>query len=275
MPKKARLVLTLTLALPLLACGLLSSCDMLETHPYDAHVSGETDINRKNIARIEAALQGRKEFRFAMISDTQRWYDETKDAVKALNKRGDIDFVVHGGDLSDFGVTKEFIWQRDILNKLTMPYVCAIGNHDHLGTGEHVFRRIFGEPDFAFTAGNMRFVVLNTNALDYDYSYPIPNFDFIEEELAKYPEGAEKTVFLMHCAPGSEIFNNNVRTVFNEYIHRFPGLQFCLYGHSHNLSVKALFGDGLPWYECPNIEKRCYLLFTVHEEGYDYEAVEF
>lgn len=27
-----------------------------------------------------------------------------------------IDFVIHGGDMSDFGVTKEFLWQRDIMN---------------------------------------------------------------------------------------------------------------------------------------------------------------
>ena len=41
-----------------------------------------------------------------MISDTQRWYNSTEDVVKALNARGDIDFVIHGGDQSDFGVTK-------------------------------------------------------------------------------------------------------------------------------------------------------------------------
>ena len=56
-----------------------------------------------------------------MISDTQRWYNSTEDVVKALNARGDIDFVIHGGDQSDFGVTKEFIWMRDIFNKFQMP----------------------------------------------------------------------------------------------------------------------------------------------------------
>lgn len=56
-----------------------------------------------------------------MISDTQRWYNSTEDVVKALNARGDIDFVIHGGDQSDFGVTKEFIWMRDIFNKFRCP----------------------------------------------------------------------------------------------------------------------------------------------------------
>ena len=93
------------LLLPLLAAG----CDHIEYHPYDTDISGEQNINAKNIARIEAACRGRQTVRFAMISDTQRWYDETEKAVEALNARDDIDFVLHGGDLSDFGLKKEFM----------------------------------------------------------------------------------------------------------------------------------------------------------------------
>ena len=52
------------------------------------------------------------------MGDSQRWYDATEDFVKEINKRDDIDFVIHGGDMSDFGVTKEFLWQRDIMNGL-------------------------------------------------------------------------------------------------------------------------------------------------------------
>ena len=59
------------LLLPLLAAG----CDHIEYHPYDTDISGEQNINAKNIARIEAACRGRQTVRFAMISDTQRWYD--------------------------------------------------------------------------------------------------------------------------------------------------------------------------------------------------------
>lgn len=56
------------LLLPLLAAG----CDHIEYHPYDTDISGEQNINAKNIARIEAACRGRQTVRFAMISDTQR-----------------------------------------------------------------------------------------------------------------------------------------------------------------------------------------------------------
>jgi predicted phosphodiesterase len=256
---------------------LLTACDMFEAHPYDGHIDGETGINAKNMRRIEKNLAGRKEFRFAMISDTQRWYDATEDAVKAINARGDIDFVVHGGDQSDFGATHEFEMQRDILNKLDMPYVIVLGNHDCLGTGEDTYKAIYGDINFAFTAGNVRFLCLNTNALEYDYSEPVPDFTFLDTEAATVPEGVEKTIALMHVQPGNLIFNNNVSKLFEYCLWQFPRPQFCLYGHDHRLAVDDLFDDGLLYYQCPNIDKRIYLVFTIHEgeNDYDYEVVEF
>ena len=119
--------------------GILSSCEIIEYHPYDTRIEGEVGLTEKNIRLIEDKMRGRREFRFAMISDTQRRYDETKEVVNIINNRGDIDFVLHGGDVADFGETKEFLWARDFLNKLRVPYVCLLGNHDCLGTGFDVY----------------------------------------------------------------------------------------------------------------------------------------
>jgi predicted phosphodiesterase len=219
---------------------------------------------------------GKKSITFAMISDTQGWYDETEEVVNAINKRKDIDFVIHGGDQSDYGVTKEFIWMRDVLQKLKVPYVCVIGNHDCLGNGEEIYKKIYGNDNFAFTAGNVRFICLNTNALEYDYSHPVPDFVFLDSLKANFPETANKTVFAMHVKPTDFIFNNNVATIFEKYVTSFPQTQFCLYGHNHSVSVDDVFGDGTIYYECACIKKRSYLVFTIKEEGgYDYEVVSF
>lgn len=74
-----------------------TGCDMIEYHPYDLNIEGETNINEKNIQSIEASTAGKQSISFALISDTQRWYDETEDAVNAINGRNDIDFVIHCG----------------------------------------------------------------------------------------------------------------------------------------------------------------------------------
>lgn len=266
-----------TIPTVLLFFCLLCSCSMIEVHPYDTVISGERDINKKNIVRIEASLEGKSSFTFAVISDTQRWYDETEDAVKAINARNDIDFVIHCGDQADFGLTDEFMLMRDILNRLKVPYVCTIGNHDCLGTGKDAFREIYGQTNFFFTAADMRFVCLNTNALEYDYSEPVPDFNFMQFQLDNMPDNVTRTTFIMHAAPGSDVFNNNVEKVFEYYTTLFPGLQFYIFGHTHALTAEESLSNGVHYYryQCPNIKKRVYLLFTVSEKGYEYEAVEF
>lgn len=248
---------------------------MIEYHPYDLDIDGETDVNRRNIERIETATYGKKEIRFAVISDTQRWYDETEDAVEALNRRDDLDFVLHTGDMSDFGLKLEFEKQRDILSGLKVPFVCLLGNHDCLATGLDVFRKIFGTEDFAFTAGNVRFLCLNTNALEFDYSSAVPNIQFIRDEGDHVPEGVEKTVVAMHAGPFSEQFNNNIAEYFHYYLKEMPDLQFCVYGHGHNVSVDEFFDDGIKYYECSCAKDRSYLFFTLNSNGYTYEVVNF
>lgn len=248
---------------------------MIEYHPYDGRIKGETGINAKNIAAIEAACKDKTTVRFVMTGDTQRWYDETEDMVKHINRRNDIDFVIHGGDVSDFGLTKEFMWMRDILNKLSVPYVVLLGNHDCLANGEEIYAKIYGEENFSFIVAKTKFVCLNTNALEFDYSHPVPDFVFIENEIEARKDEFEKTIFAMHVRPYSEQFNNNVAKVFQHYINRFPNLQFCLNAHDHQITVDDLFDDGIIYYGSPNIKKRAYLLFTLKPEGYDYEVVEF
>lgn len=257
--------------LPLLAV----SCNMLEPHPYDARVTGETGVNASHVREIEEKLAGRKSFRFAFISDTQRWYDETKEAVADINRRGDIDFVVMGGDQADFGMTDEFLLMRNIFNGLEVPYVCLLGNHDCLGSGKETFEKVYGPVNFAFTAGDTRFICLNTNALEFHYPEAIPDFDFMRGEYDNMPEGVERTVVAMHAAPFSEVFNNNVADVFEYFIRMYPGLQCCLYGHGHTLMESELFDDGVRYYQCPNIAQRTYLVFTFEEDRYSYEAVVF
>ena len=264
--------IVLTLLFPFI---FFQSCDLFEAHPFDGNITGETNINLKNIRLIEDGCAGKTTIRFVMTGDTQGWYSETKDFVKDVNARDNIDFVIHGGDITDFGLTKEFIWQRDILSKLKFPYVVIIGNHDCLGTGKHVYRNIFGEENFSFIAGNVKFVCLNTNALEYDYSYPIPDFNFIENERNSSTPNHEKTVVAMHVPPYSEEFNNNVAKVFQERIRLFPDLQFCLYAHVHHINARDMFGDGVIYYSPTNIGKRSYLLFTITPDSYTYEVVYF
>lgn len=248
---------------------------MIDYHPYDVRISGETDVNATNIAEIEANCLGKDTIRFITMGDSQRWYDETEDFVNSANQRTDIDFVIHGGDVSDFGVTDEFLWQRDIMNGLKVPYVVLIGNHDCLGTGEDTYKAVFGETNFSFIAGRIKFVCLNTNALENDYSTPIPDFDFLTNELTDRADEFDKTVVSMHVRPYADQFNNNVAIPFHRYICQFPQLQFCTAAHEHRLFEEDVFEDGVMYYMSDCMKNRNYYVFTITPDGYEREVVYF
>ena len=254
---------------------LLSSCDAFDVHPYDGKISGSRNINEKNIARIEQSMRGKDTIRYAFISDSQRWYDELEAFVNHINKQKNIDFIIHGGDVSDFGLTKEFLWQRDILEKLTLPYVVLVGNHDYLANGDEVFRQVYGPLNFSFIAGNTKFLCLNTNALESNYSEPIPDFNFIKQEQLRQVGEYSNTVVTMHAQPTSEQFNNNVADLFQYSIKQFPNLLYCAHGHGHNYQGVDVFDDAILYFQTPNIGKRQYILFTITADTYTQQLISY
>lgn len=283
-------------------CFCLGGCDLFEYHPYSTKISGRRDINEVNSKAIEKA--GIKvPFKFAFITDTQGSLDETAEALEIIKKRGDIDFIVHGGDQADFGLPKEFMWCRDLLETTGLPYVAVIGNHDCLGNGDLTFDYIYGPENFTFNVDCAHFVCLNTNAFEYDYSRPVPDFDFMEQDIIdvreineQTPDSITHTIVVMHAHPYDDQFNNNVAKPFSLYLEQYPGLRgeddvisrgivesdegtkakgFCVNGHNHNIAVTDIFKNGTLYYQCPNAGKKSFFVFTITAEGYEFEHVEF
>ncbi len=248
---------------------LLSSCDRFEYNPYDTQYLDDTHINQTNINRIEGATTTDDTLRFVFVGDTQRMYDETEAFVKDVNKLQNIDFVIHGGDITDFGLSKEYKWMHEILKKLKVPYVTLIGNHDVVGHGKDVFQEVYGDLNFSFTSHKTRFVCLNTNALEFDYSTPVPDFDFMLQQVADSAD-IDQTIVVMHAPPFDEQFNNNVTLMFNYVVEQYKNLRFCLHAHQHSLKETDFFNNGIMYYGCDDISGRNYMIFTVTPDSYTY-----
>lgn len=190
-----------------------------------------------------------------------------------MNRRPDIDFVIHCGDLTDTGTAREFEWSREILQGLHHPFVALIGNHDFLGTGNQAYNVMYGDMDFSFIAGRVKFICLNTNATEYDYLAAVPNFDFLEEEMTKDSARFDRSILVMHAPPYSDQFNNNVCKAFRRYLDFLPGLMCCVYGHCHNNETNDYYDDGLMFYGIDCAEHRNYRIFTITPDGYEEELV--
>ena len=259
-----------------LALFLLSACDMVEYHPYDVDIDGPTGLTKTNCALIEQLCAGKDTIRFAHLSDSQRFYDETEKIVNDINRRTDtLDFVIHTGDMTDFGLPKEYIWQRSILNRLKVPYITSIGNHDCLATGEASYHKMFGDDNFSLNASFLHIVSLNTNAYEYDYSRDVPDFSFMRQDAQSLPDSIGATIIAMHVAPGMFLFNQNVAEYFDQKCRDYRNLLFCVCGHDHHFEVLYPFGtDGTPYIQCDDTKSCSYLIYTVTRNSYTYELVE-
>lgn len=249
----------------------LFSCNLIEYHPYDGQTE-LSNINETNIALIESVTKAKEEFKFIWMGDTQRFYNETEDFVKYVNENLDVDFVLHGGDITDFGMTDEFEWVHNIMSELNVPYIALIGNHDILATGDEVYEQIYGNTNFNFTVGDIRFICLNTNQLEYEENSDVPNFAYINSQLASTTT-ASRTIVAMHAAPNSEQINEEDGKAMHETIKNFEGLMFCINAHAHKTSIDELYDDGVIYYTCATIGLRSFILFTITKNGYEYEEI--
>jgi predicted MPP superfamily phosphohydrolase len=259
----------------LLFATYLASCSLIEYHPYDLESDDQpTNWNQKNIDLLAKKDDNADTLRFIFMGDTQRCYDETQDFVNAVNKRNDIDFVIHGGDITDFGMSKEYTWIHRIMKNLKVPYVALIGNHDIVGHGNDVYKKIYGNLNFSFVYRKTRFICLNTNALEFDYSTPVPDFDFMMSFM-KDSADVKRTIVVMHAPPYGDEFNNNSALMFNYVTEQYKNLKFCLHAHNHVQTVTDYFKNGILYYGCEDISKRTYMLFTLTGDTYSYSVVKF
>lgn len=264
-------IVTIVLSLSLIGCG-----DIFEYHPYDTDVEDNLEnINQNNIDIIQN-IDSRDTLRFVFMGDTQRWYEETEDMVNDINSRSDIDFVIHGGDITDFGMKQEFIWIHEIMDRLNVPYVALPGNHDILGYGRAIYSEMYGDLNFEFIANRTKFVCLNTNALEFSYDTPVPDFDFIDNSIQDTLSNLyDNTIVVMHSQPYDIQFNNNVATIFQEKMKSFKGLSFLLHAHIHYHKSEDIFDDETIYYSCDAANDRRYMVFTVVGDKHSFELVEF
>jgi Icc protein len=261
--------------LALCAAFTFTSCDSLfQYNPNEIILKdSERDLNNKNIARIQK-LPAADTIRFILMGDTQRWYDESADFVKSANNQRDVSFVLHAGDISDFGLTQEFQWVNEIMLRLKYPYLTVIGNHDIVANGPTTYARMYGAFNYSFEFGNHKFIFLNTNSREYAFDGSTPNLNWLSAQLKNNP-GNKNTVVVAHVPPFDADFDPDLAEQYARMLADDPNVRYSLYGHQHTFKDGEFYEDGVYYFVTTSMGARGYLLVSSWKDGYKIDRIEY
>lgn len=186
--------------------------------------------------------------RFAFLTDTHlaagsHSVADLRHCIRDINSQDSLDFVLFGGDITDFGADEEIRMAKRMMDSLRFSYWVVAGNHDAKWSesGCNTFREVFGYEHFQFEAGGWRFLGCNSGP-DMRMAPAL-----LPRESMKWLEDLEpgkKSIFINHYPQDTSVLNYfDVTRALKR-----AGVQLEIGGHWHrNL---ALSYDGLPAVLC-------------------------
>ncbi|MRT94399.1 metallophosphoesterase [Ancylomarina sp. 16SWW S1-10-2] len=252
--------------------GLLSACNVsFEYSPYDVVVEKKyQDLTAKNLAKLKELEDGKTSFKIAFISDSHNSYDDFEDQIEDINSRDDIDFVIHGGDLTLSALSKEFTWFNEIISKLKVPFLTVIGNHDYLSSGESIYQKSFGPTSYVFTFRGCKFVMFDN--IIWENGNNDPDFDWFEENLIN--DGDYNHVIpVSHIPPWGDQMNYGNELAFNN-IMEDKDIKLSIHGHTHTYYYGKKYGQ-IDYLIVGDTPDRNYAVISIDEANYDIERIDF
>jgi len=251
--------------------GLGLFCGCVQTTPYDVDAD-RSDFVKKNLAELRAREPPPRPFRFVAISDTHDEYDDFATTIDLLNARHDLELVTHSGDISDRGLLQEMEWSFDLLERIRVPVLIALGNHDAISNGAEIWRKMFGPFDYAFEFGGLKFVFFNGNALEFPGA--APNRDWLRSQVDDLG-GARSVVLVSHhpMYTYDDIAGQNTRAFYEELL---ATGRVGLWISGHETPPKFLSYRGIPLLGCGTFqETREYWVVTVDGTEFSFEKCHF
>lgn len=204
-------------------------------------VAGMLSAPRANGAERPTLEPARNEFTFVVLGDSQ--FDDPPAFNRLVDEAALLHpaFVVQVGDLiqgySDDEHAVRQQWRRfraEIQGLGDIPYFPVAGNHDLYGADgkpsrmlEEVYRDIWGDPYYAFSYRNARFIVLDTDERGAPEEIGEAQLSWLQDELTT--TNAEHIFVFMHRPPSSL---GNAEAL-HELLKRFP-VAIVFFGHLHH-----------------------------------------
>ncbi len=254
---------------------LIISCSKIfDYSPYVINFDeNERDLNAKNYNRLKSDLAFDSIITIACTGDSHRFYDETEAFVNKVNALDSVDFVLHVGDIADFGLPKQYQWGNGLLEELKVPYFVTVGNHDLVGNGLEAYQAMFGSLDYSFIYQGIKFVLINTNSREFEFNGSVPNLQWLDNELT--PSAAfTKAVVVFHVPPFDVDFDNQLETRFEETLLKHNNVLFTVHGHLHHHSITEPYSDSLVYVNVYGAEHLRFNVITISKSSYHVETIE-
>lgn len=200
--------------------------DLIEYSPYDIDVP-KVEWNSREAARIDSVLGPEDTLRIAFFSDVHDNYDLLEATIEKMNNRNDIRFIVCGGDVTNSGLSQEFNWYLDEIQKSALPVLTVIGNHNYRSNGRYIYNRLFGSRRMCFICGPYRFILFDD--VIWENSNLSPDYIWLRSMLS---DESYHNVFIAHIPPHGDQMEGQNKLVLEQFIHRENTI-LCLYGHTH------------------------------------------
>lgn len=269
MRKTIRFCFTVLLFLILIACR-----DIFQFSPHQTDIDSVMQNQTvKNITRLSQIDPGSSvRFSFAIVSDTHCHYRDFSDAIAHINSDTDIQFTIHAGDMTDFGLKQQYEVSCSILQKLNRPFFAVIGNHDCLGNGQEIYKKMFGDFFYVFAFSDTVFLLFHDNIWELDNIPPDINIlDNVLASMSMYPN----KILVGHIPPFGDQFDFPVEKAYRDLLKKHS-VALSAHGHVHEFRFDPdFYNDGIPYLTVDTIVNRCYVKVTIDGDQLTVENVGF
>lgn len=244
-------------------CGLLIhistsalvACAPFQDSPYSDELSRpERMINESSIARI-GDIESDGVIRIGVFADSHQNYAQLDRIIFEMNQNSDLDFVANLGDFTNSAYNFEYDQFLTHFLYLIHPAVTVIGNHDALGAGPSLFKKVFGPLNSWFETTTVRFVLFHSANLEYED-------EFDAQWLLNTVTESTKPVIIFTHVPlrDAERFKGDVASKFESVINH-PNTNIVFNGHNHVYSYRD--DNGTKLIQAPRAESRTWLLIEI------------
>lgn len=217
----------------LFALLLLCSCEKFEYSPYQTtNGTRPANLNATNLNKLLATeANGNDTLTILFTGDSQRSYRSLHALVAKANSIAGIDLLILAGDISDFALLQDFLWIHERLEKLKIPYLCVIGNHDLTARGAQIYEEMFGPKDFSFSYKGYKFLFHDTNGREYDFNGHVPDVNWLSGQLNDTTP--QWFIGVSHVPPYDMDFDRNLEIPYKNLFASEPRFLLSLNGHIH------------------------------------------